>query len=140
MTLDESDKARIAGRKWAEEAIEYAIDQGAEFLDGFSRALRKFQRIPTTTTERQSSQEGFDFDDIDIPVNEDEDVKTANDLIEQIESIVEELPEEAEDFGMSVSETASDIAEHIEKRGRVTKKQITALENMLDGLQRWTRD
>jgi len=41
---------------------------------------------------------------------------------------------------MSVTETASDIAEYIEERGRVTKKQITALENMLDGLQRWMRD
>jgi len=58
VTLDESDKARISGRKWAEEAIEYAIDQGAEFMEGFSRALRKFQRTPR---ENQKPPEGFDF-------------------------------------------------------------------------------
>jgi len=76
----------------------------------------------------------FDFDDVD------EDVKTAEDLIEQITSLAEELPEDAEDFGMSVLDTASDISKYIDENGRVTKKQITALENMLDGLQRWIRD
>lgn len=76
----------------------------------------------------------FDFDDTD------DDVETATDLIEQIESIVEDLPEEAEDFGMSVAETASDISKYIDERGTVTKKQLTALENMLDGLQRWIHD
>jgi len=76
----------------------------------------------------------FDFDDID------EDVETAEDLIEQITSLAEELPEDAEDFAMSVLDAASDISKYIDENSRVTKKQITALENMLDGLQRWIRD
>lgn len=76
----------------------------------------------------------FDFDDTD------DDVETATDLIEQIEFLVEDLPEDAEDFGMSVSETASDIAKYIDEHNSVTKKQIIALENMLDGLQRWIHD
>jgi len=74
----------------------------------------------------------------DLP-NED-DVERATDLIKEIEGLVEELPERAEDFGMSVQETANDIAVHIEETSHVTKKQITALENMLDGLQRWFHD
>jgi hypothetical protein len=76
----------------------------------------------------------FDFNDVD------EDVETAEDLIEQITSLAEELPEDAEDFAMSVLDTAGDISKYIDENGRVTKKQITALENMLDGLQRWIRD
>lgn len=137
MTLDESDKKRIAGRKWAEDTIEYAIDQGPDFLKGFSRAIREFQPEPEPKSkpkQKPSDTMTFDFDDAD------EDIKTAEELIEQITSLAEELPENAEDFAMSVLDTASDISKYIDENGRVTKKQITALENMLDGLQRWIRD
>ena len=74
----------------------------------------------------------------DLP-NED-DVERAADLIEEIEGLVEELPERAENFGMGVSETARDIAIQIEEEDRVTKKQLMALENMLEGLRRWFHD
>lgn len=69
-----------------------------------------------------------------------DDVETAWELIEEIESVAEDLPEEAEDFGQSVLETVADITKYIEDNDRVTKKQITALENMLDGLRQWIRD
>ena len=59
MALDESDKQRIAGRKWAEEAIEYAIDQGADFLVGFGREIERRRpceeiRQPYTMTEAEA--------------------------------------------------------------------------------------
>ena len=41
MSLDESDKQRIAGRKWAEETIETAMDEGPDFLAGFVRQIRR---------------------------------------------------------------------------------------------------
>ncbi len=65
----------------------------------------------------------------------EDDIETANDLIDEINLLLEEMPEDAEDFAESVSEKASDISAYIQKHGRVTKKQ-----NMLDGLQRWVRD
>ena len=40
MGLDASDKQRIAGRKWADEVIEEAMTNGADFLIGFARATR----------------------------------------------------------------------------------------------------
>jgi len=39
--LDESDKQRIAGRKWAEETIETAMEEGPDFMDGFVRQIRR---------------------------------------------------------------------------------------------------
>lgn len=44
MPLTDDDKARIEGRKWAEEAIEYAINEGGAYLVGFCRTLAKFQK------------------------------------------------------------------------------------------------
>ena len=75
---------------------------------------------------------------LDDPTSDD--VETACELIEEIESVAEDMPEEAEDFGQSVLETVADITKYIEDNDRVTKKQITALENMLDGLRQWIRD
>jgi hypothetical protein len=61
-------------------------------------------------------------------------------LAEEIENLAAEIPAEGEDFGLSVTEKAADIAKNIEKHGRVTDGQMTALENMLCGLQKWFHD
>ena len=68
------------------------------------------------------------------------DVEAALNLVADIESLVEDLPEEGEDFGLSVSEKAQDIGANIEAHNRVTDGQFSALENMLEGLQRWFHD
>jgi len=78
------------------------------------------------------------FDLGDVP--DKDDIETARELIEKIETLADDLPEEAEDFGPSVIETAGDIANYIDEHDQVTKKQLTALENMLDGLRRWFLD
>lgn len=67
-------------------------------------------------------------------------VKEALSIAEEIESLAADLPEAGADFGISVTEKAADIAANIEKHNRVTDGQLAALENMLDGLQRWFSD
>lgn len=59
MGLDQSDKDRIAGRVWAEEAISVATCESAAFLEGFNRAIRKHQpreevQQPYTMTEAEA--------------------------------------------------------------------------------------
>lgn len=78
----------------------------------------------------------FDLDTPDEPL----DVIKALAIVHEIESLAEDLPDAGEKFGMSVSERAAEIAADIEDRDRVTANQFTALENMLDGLQRWFHD
>jgi hypothetical protein len=74
-----------------------------------------------------------------VQVNEPnpKDIDEALELAAEIQDLVEELPERAEDFGISVAEQAADIARDIEKKGRVTRKQLEALRNMLAGVQNW---
>jgi hypothetical protein len=72
-------------------------------------------------------------DDGDLP----EEVVEALDLVDSIENLAGDLPEEGRDFGESVTEKANDIAENIRRHRRVTDKQLGALENMLGGLERW---
>lgn len=67
-------------------------------------------------------------------------IEQAEDLIEEINTLLEVLPERAENFHRSISEKVDDIATYIEDHNRVTKKQINALENMLYGVQKWIRD
>jgi hypothetical protein len=62
--------------------------------------------------------------------------------IEQCDSILdslEELPERAADFQESVEDKVAGIREWIEKNKDVTAAQLTALQNMEDGVSRWQR-
>lgn len=68
---------------------------------------------------------------------EDEEVENALAIAEEIEELAGQLPPEGEDFGESVAAKASDIADNIRRHGRVTDAQLSALENMLAGLNRW---
>lgn len=67
-------------------------------------------------------------------------VKYAIEVAEEIEDLAANAPDEANDFAISISEKAADIAANIEKHGRATAAQVVALENMLDGIQRWFSD
>lgn len=69
----------------------------------------------------------------------DERVGQARELIASIHALAEQLPPRGEDFGLSVCEKADDISASIDEAGSVTDGQITALENMLSGLERWIR-
>lgn len=64
-------------------------------------------------------------------------VERALEIAEEIQDLAEELPERAEEFAASITEQAGEIAADIEEHGRVTERQAGALQNMLDGVQRW---
>lgn len=87
---------------------------------------------------------GFGFDDInelvDMILKPDplpRDVADALEIADSILMLVDDLPEEGEDFGLSVAEKAESIAANIRKHRRVTDGQLNALENMLAGVERW---
>ena len=61
----------------------------------------------------------------------------AIDLCEEILGKLDDMPDEAEDFGLSVGQKVESIREYIKHNGRVTPKQLAALENMLGGVDRW---
>ena len=66
----------------------------------------------------------------DIGEDPSKEVQEALSLAEQIDELAGELPEEGEEFGLSVSEKAADIARNTEAHNRVTDKQMDALQNM----------
>jgi len=59
---------------------------------------------------------------------------------EEIQELADDIPPGGEEFALSVSEKAADIVATIERTGYATAGQLEALENMLDGLQRWFHD
>lgn len=64
-------------------------------------------------------------------------VHQAMELVDEIESLADDMPSEAQDFTESVLEKASSIAETIEAKNWVTEAQYKAIENMLSGMHRW---
>lgn len=78
----------------------------------------------------------FDLDGL----SDERDVQLARELIEEIDLLAEDVPERGEEFAISATGTAADIGRYIDEWNHVTKKQLEALENMLDGLRGWLRD
>jgi hypothetical protein len=78
-------------------------------------------------------------DMVDNTIKIENPVARARQLIKLIDIAIGELPERGEDFGSSVGEKAESIEEWIDEKDAVTAKQLTALENMLAGLERWQR-
>lgn len=68
---------------------------------------------------------------------EDPSCREAMLLIAQIEDAASQMPERAEDFTDSILEKASSIKQYVEKAKRASPAQISALENMLSGLEKW---
>lgn len=71
-------------------------------------------------------------------------MKSENDvfaMLEEIESIIEdgELPESAIEFAESVQEKVKAICTSVEETGYCTERQLSAVQNMLSGLQKWVR-
>lgn len=64
-------------------------------------------------------------------------LQEAIELCDEIESLADEVPEAGEDFATSVSERTAGIRETIEENNYATPGQLSALENMRDGLARW---
>lgn len=67
----------------------------------------------------------------------DGEARDALDIADEILENIDQLPSRAEGFAESVEEKAQGIRDDIEKRNRVTGSQLTALENMLEGVRSW---
>ena len=65
------------------------------------------------------------------------DWEDALELCEEIEELLDELPDRAEEFATSVGEKVADMREWIEDNEHVTPKQLDALENMKAGCENW---
>jgi len=68
------------------------------------------------------------------------DIERAYELCDEILSLAEDVPSEGIDFAESVCESCREVRGTIEKTGRVSERQMEALENWLSGLQAWARD
>lgn len=72
-----------------------------------------------------------------VSIEADPSLKKASRLFNNIEETAALIPERGEKFALSVLDTANDIMDSIEERSFATDEQIEAMENMLNGLERW---
>lgn len=134
-------KSAIALCELIESEMDQCDDTGKRIIaHRLLEFLRPWQIEPTPTKLAANPPTADSFDLDDVGASTDHDVKEALALAEEIESLAGDLPEEGQDFGRSVTEKAADIAANIEAHNRVTDAQFSALQNMLDGLQRWFHD
>lgn len=61
-------------------------------------------------------------------------------LVDEILEMADQTCDAGREFAESVAEKARLIGESVERSGAATDGQITALQNMLDGLERWRHD
>jgi hypothetical protein len=61
-------------------------------------------------------------------------------LVDEILELVDQTCDAGRDFAESVSDKARSIGESVERSKSATDGQIKALQNMLDGLERWQHD
>jgi hypothetical protein len=61
-------------------------------------------------------------------------------MINETLELIDELPEEAEEFGESVREKLEDIMGWAEARNHITEGQVAAVENMDAGVRKWLGD
>lgn len=63
----------------------------------------------------------------------------ALELGQEILDALEYLPEAAEDFASSVRDKVEGIMAWIEEKQHVTENQVSALNNMMAGVEKWQR-
>lgn len=68
---------------------------------------------------------------------DDLDWEASLELADETLDMLDELPDEADDFATSVREKCENMKRWIESRGRVTAKMVVAIENMHRGARRW---
>jgi hypothetical protein len=74
------------------------------------------------------------------PSRQDMDAEEAISLVDEIRETADYVCDEGREFADSVLEKSMAIGQSVERIGRATQGQITALENMLEGLQAWVHD
>jgi hypothetical protein len=68
------------------------------------------------------------------------DAEQALAMVDDICEACEQIPSRGQDFAESVIEKATAIGNNIEQHNRITAGQWSALQNMLDGCERWISD
>lgn len=69
----------------------------------------------------------------------DDSAAEAFELCDEIESLACDVPSRGQEYAESVAEKSESIRASVEASGRASAGQISALENMRDGLLRWVR-
>lgn len=74
-----------------------------------------------------------------MPNIDDKNRVRALQLFDTIYALASQMPEvsTALSFADNAVEFVASVKGHLQERGRVTQRQITALENIRDGLRRW---
>lgn len=62
---------------------------------------------------------------------------SAVDTADEILELLEELPDEAASFGISIEEKVSQIRAWVSEHEHATDKQVNALDNMHRGVLKW---
>ena len=60
--MDKETADRIAGRKWAEECLEFAFDQSPDFVEGFRRQIKRVLAGDLTPADTMTEQEAISFE------------------------------------------------------------------------------
>ena len=65
--------------------------------------------------------------------------KVVDEILETIEELSDSVKLKAADYFESVEERAKSIMENVEKRDSASDAQMTALNNMLEGGEKWRK-
>ncbi len=140
--------ARVAARKEADAILELIAEIVNRWPDSEKDARRHFLEIidatvhgvlfpvavakPVVPVRKVASERQIG----ELPP----DAQRALKIVDEIESLTDEVPEAAEDFATDVLQKSISIGMTIMRANSVTANQSSALENMRDGLARWIRD
>ena len=116
--VKEAKRHDAAGREAFWRVFANAAMDGAS---GPARAIKPARRLPTPETANAS-------------------VADAERAVGELLDVIEDLPDKALDFGISVAEKARDILATVHRTGRVADAQSRALDAMDAGVRAWFHD
>lgn len=143
-------RENIANRKRAEELLDLLTDESTEVLRLLHEKMGA--RLGTETVKQVERAMQASLNDTETADSEgrpewcDCGLDEVNELLESISDEAETIQmlymegdasEEAMEFAKSVTSNASSISETIKRAGRASERQIKALNNMLQGLEKW---
>lgn len=143
-------RENIANRKRAEELLDLLTGESVEVLRILHEKIGT--RLGTATVAQveramQVSLNDTETEEIEVrPAWCESGVAEADELLTSISDEAQAIQllymegsssDEAMEFAKSVTSRAASISETIKRTGRATGRQISALENMLGGLEKW---
>jgi len=131
--------ANIAARKEATEFADLAGKQSLRFWECLALIASERAGLPRAASDLAGKSKPVAVSNVPPPRANVASYDEAIELCDEIESLADAVPERGEEFADSVRTRADDIRESVEQMKRATEGQITALENMRDGLARWIR-